>query len=274
MINNIKGGEKMNTYKNKYILLIAIALLFIATNQSRADMYDLKGVSAGGFDEVTINDAVFQNVNAASTGSGKIHSFVRINGGSSEEGYNTDARPVEYDENTSPQFTRSLLLSMVPTINLDGVLYREFLLDINQDKSGDGRFLSLDKLEIYLANEGDLTGHQTGDIGTMIYEMGKDVSGADNWILMDYSLNHGSGSGDLFAYIPNSLFDFESLGSYVYLYSMFGASNNGAYPNTASFEEWAVRKDVGTPPPVPVPGAVLLGFIGLFVAGKKLRKYA
>lgn len=261
--------------KNKNImrLLIALAVLFIVTNQSRAGMYDLTGVLAGGYDEVTINNAVFQNVNTASTGSGKIHSFVRIKGGASEQGYNTDARPVEYDENTSPSFTRSLPLSMVPTLDIDGVLYREFLLDINQNNTGDGRLLSLDKLEIYLADEGDLTGHQTGDIGTMIYEMGKDVSGADNWILMDYSLNNGSGSGDLFAYIPDSLFDFDSLGSYVYLYSMFGASNNGAYPNTASFEEWAVRKDAGTTQ-VPVPGAFILGMLGLCVAGKKLRKYA
>ncbi len=261
----------MKIYKNKYILLIAIVLLCIATNQTRAGMYDLTGVSAGGYDEVTINDAWFYNVNAASTGSGVINSFVRIGSNDDiEQGYNSDYRSnqapkyPEFDEDKSSIYNHSLLLTSVPVVNLDGILYREFLLDINQNKTGDGRYLSLDSLEIYVANTGDMHGYP--NLGTQIYDLDETE---DNWIVMDYSLNNGSGSGDLFAYIPNNLF---VGGSYVYLYSMFGVH----YANTARFEEWAVRLggDVPPPPPVPVPGAFILGMLGLCIAGKKLRKYA
>ena len=72
----------------------------------------------------------------------------------------------------------------------------------------------------------------------------------------------------MFAYIPNAFFGDKD---FVYLYSMFGV-NNAA---NATFEEWAVRKVTSTSiVPVPAPGAILLGMLGLSVAGIKLRKYA
>ena len=168
---------------------------------------------------------------------------------------------------SSPTFTRSLPLSNVPVVDLNGTLYREFLLDINQNKNGPGRLLSLDTIEIYQGSAGNLTNHPTG-LGTLVYNLD---AGKDNWIKMDYSLNAGSGSGDMFAYIPNSLF---GAGNFVYLYSMFGATNNSEFPNNASFEEWAVRKGGDTPPTVPLPGALILGVLGLTGAGLKLRKCA
>ena len=145
-------------------------------------------------------------------------------------------------------------------MNLGGVDYREFLLDINQNKTGDGRFLSVDAIQIFLAGAGDLKGYPSA-LGTMIYDLDKNT---DNWIVLDYSLGHGSGSGDMLAYIPNSLFNG---GDYVYLYSKFGMHN----PNTANFEEWAVRKPG---PVVPLPAGVILGVLGLSAAGWRLRRFA
>jgi len=236
---------------------------FVSVVQA-APTLDLTTDSATGM----INGAWFYEVGAASTGSGVIQSFVRINTNDPiEEGYNTDARPVQYDENTSPTFTRSLLLSAVPLVEMDGTPYREFLLDINQDKTTEGRLLSLDTIEIYQAGSGNLTGHP-GGLGTLIYDLD---AGADNWILLDYGLNTGSGSGDMFAYIPDSLFIDED---YVYLYSMFGASETSAHPNTSGFEEWSVRKLADTPPMVPAPGALLLATLGLGLVGQLRRRSA
>jgi hypothetical protein len=209
---------------------------------------DLTSEGSSGY----IGDAYFEQVDPLPTGTGYIRPFVRLSTNQAiEQGYNTDARPLEFDENNSNQFTRSLPLGDVPIIGT----YRGFLLDINQNSTPTGRFLSLDTIEIYLADEGDLTGYP-GGIGTKIFDLDEDD---DNWILLDYSLNHGSGTGDMMAYIPNDLF---VGGDYVYLYSRFGEN----HPNNAGFEEWAVSV-------IPAPGAILLGSIGVgFVSWLRRRR--
>lgn len=242
--------------KTIYTLIFGVALQ--AAVFAAPTILDLTTTGASG----TINGSIFKQINAQSTGTGTIDAFVRIQENGVEEGYNTDYRPTSYDENSSVQFTRSLLLTAIPTVNLNGTLYREFLLDINETNNSKSK-LSLDKIEIYLANSGNQHGVPSG-LGTLIYNLD---AGDDNWIKLDYSLNNGSGSGDMFAYIPDSLFDTE-YGQYVYLYSMFG-QNYGA---DSGFEEWAVRlietdPIVTTPPTVPAPGALMLATMGMSLVG-------
>jgi hypothetical protein len=249
--------------------VVFLAALCLSAVPARAAMYDLTGYIS---ETAHINDAWFYNVHAAATGTGVIDSFVRINGKAVEQGYNTDGRPVQFDENTSPQFTRSLSLSDVPIVYLDGdpTPYREFLLDINQKNSSP--LLALDDIEIFQTDAGDYTNYGDPSFGKLVYDL--DAGPEDNWILLDYSLNTGSGSGDMFAYIPDSLFTWDL--KYVTLYSHFGAGTTSEFPdnsNNDGFEEWAVRK-AGTPPVVPVPGALLLGLLGLSAAGIRLRRFA
>ena len=64
---------------------------------------DLTTAGASG----TIGGAIFQQGDTQPAGSGVIHSFVRIHGLGNvfqEQGYNTDARPLQFDENSSPTF--------------------------------------------------------------------------------------------------------------------------------------------------------------------------
>src|SRR5262249_14259043 len=65
---------------------------------------------------------IFRQTDQQPTGTGFIQSFVRLqaNGSGSqlEQGFNTDARPLQFDENKSPQFTRALRLSDVPVMNI------------------------------------------------------------------------------------------------------------------------------------------------------------
>ncbi len=259
----------MKKNKSTMRLVIALGVLFIVTNQTRAGIVDLTEANSSG----SINDALFVWTNFNSTGTGVIDPFIRIKTNDDiEQGYNTDYRskdPVypEFNEEANPLHNHSLLLSRVPVVNIGGTDYREFLLDINQNGNTNGRYLSLDELEIYVANSGSLYGYP--NLGTLIYDMDEGLSEEDalnNYVLLNYKLNNGSGSGDMFAYIPSNLF---VGGSYVYLYSKLGVNN----PNTADFEEWSIRLGDNTTQ-VPVPGAFVLGMLGLIAAGKKLRKYA
>src|SRR6476620_10752973 len=88
-------------------------------------------------DRAEINDALFfQQKPDGSSGTGLIQAIVRVQdpggGDGTENGYNTSFRPLSYEENTSPNFTTSLLLNAVPIVIIDSVQYYEFRLDINQ----------------------------------------------------------------------------------------------------------------------------------------------
>ncbi len=241
------------------VACLAVAVLIcvgFCVPASAAPTVDLTSDSDG-----YIDDAYFLRIDSQSTGSGVLDPFVRLSTNQTiVQGYNTDARPLLLDENNSPQFTRSLLLDDVPTVDIGGTSYREFLLDINQKGTICGRLLSLDTIEIYLADAGNLTG-SPGSLGTLIYDMD---DGDNNWIGLDYKLNHGSGSGDMLAYIPDDLF---VGGDYVYLYSRFGEN----WANNAGFEEWAVRTSEPLPA-VPAPASIMLGSIGAGFVGWLRRR--
>lgn len=245
--------------KTIYAILVLAALQAVVL---AGPTVDLSTAGASG----TINGAIFQQINAPSMGTGVIDAFLRIQKKGFEEGYNTDYRPTSYNENPSIQFTRSLLLTSIPIVNLNGTLYREFLLDINEANTTTKSTLSLDAIQIFQANAGNLHGTlaQLQTSWTPIYDLD---AGGDNWIKLDSSLNPGSGRGDMLAYIPDALFKAE-YGPYVYLYSLFGkniAADSG-------FEEWSVRvvknDTIVTPPPaVPAPGAMILAVMGMTLVG-------
>src|SRR5947209_7420248 len=125
----------------------------------------------------TINGAIFSQYETQPTGSGVIHSFLRIQGVAAhstvQQGYNTDARPLQFNENKSPTFTRSMSLAGVPVVDFGGTQYYEFLLDINQKASQP--LLSLDEVQLFTGGRPDLTGYDliTGTLAgqSPVYDM-------------------------------------------------------------------------------------------------------
>jgi hypothetical protein len=207
-----------------------------------------------------VNGAIFQQVNPQPTGCGVIHDFVRIQAhGSSqmvEQGFNTGARPLQYDEQSSPTFTRNLQLSELPKVDVGGISYRTFLLGVNQKHSQP--LVSLDELRLYSSNSPNLTGYDptTNQLAGLspVYDMG-----ASNWIKLDASLTHGNGSGDMTLYVPDSAF---AGNTYVYLYSKFGEN----YGCNGGFEQWAPGQASATPTTGVISGTVTNQATGVGVA--------
>jgi len=161
------------------------------------------------------NGAIYERTDSQSTGTGVIRSFVREQaqgGGNNEQGYNTDNRPVQFDELTDPNFTRSVLITQVPIVSIGGVDYRQFLLDINQN-NGNGNLLSLNRIQVYLTDNPSITGFDPnasasngfGSNANLVYSLDGGPNG-DTTVALNYDLNSGSGSGDMFLYVRNDLF--------------------------------------------------------------------
>jgi hypothetical protein len=221
-------------------------------------MVDLTAAGVQGM----VGSAIFQQGSVQPAGSGVFDAFVRIHGlggASSEQGYNTDARPLQFDENQSPSFTRSLTLSGVPIVTVGGVNYRVFLLDINQKSSAP--LLSLDQLQIFVGASGSLSAYNTTTRQlaglTAVYDLNPG-GGSTNWIELNGGLAQGLGKSDMALLVPDSLFVSASaqLGvadANIYLFSHFGdrfATNGG-------FEQWGVLAQAG-PAPSSLSGYVYL----------------
>ena len=229
-------------------------------------MLDLTTVGAIG----SLNGGIFEQNATQPVGSGVINSFLRLQAKHATsgiaQGYNSDARPVQFDEKVSPVFTRSLLLSDVPLVNVGGTFYREFLLDINQTNSQP--LLSLDELRFYVGAVPNLTGYDPSSNHLAGIAASFDL-GAGNWIELNSGLNPGSGIANMVALVPDSSFAGAPAGSYLYLYSKFGVN----LPAHGGYEEWAVHGSSAlTPETGFISGTVFndLNGTGVFSAGEGL----
>jgi hypothetical protein len=166
----------------------------------------------------TVNGAILQQFTQKSSGSGTFSSFVRLSTSNAiEQGYNTDYRPVQFDENKTASFMHALQLSAVQKVL--GQAYYAFQLDINQNS---GTLLSLDELRFFVTDAS--TFHPTtlhnyqpptstarasmqDDAGRLYfprYDLNPD-SNVINYVKLNGDLSGGSGSTDMVALVPVSL---------------------------------------------------------------------
>ena len=263
--------------KSSITKLLACAIGLLAGQSAHATSLDLTTSGSSGF----LNGGFFQQIPDQSTGTGVIDPFVRIQKNDTEEGFNTSVNKVALDNKGAGDgtFIKDIQLSIVPMVNRGGTDYYQFLLDLNESAGGRNELISLFELEIWLkptaiTSFAGATGVYTdlsnsGAVKKWDLDVGVD---GDSVIELDYSLNAGSGSGDMFAYIPKSALGTDG-SQFLYLYSKFGTPNN----TDAGFEEWAtLRAPTTTNVPdggatVALLGISLLGMMGARKAFDKIK---
>jgi hypothetical protein len=265
---------------------LAVAVVLLAAPRASAAECDLYAAAS----TCLFNGGLYNVVAPHPTGTGVVQSFLRVQQKGTEQGFNTDARPmtcdgVTCDDKTDPNFTRNLLTSDVPVVTINGHTYRQFFLDINEPASQGNtqNYLTLDQVEVYVSNNASLTTHSSSSGGsltgaTKVYDM--DSGNTDNFVNLDYVLvGGGSGTGDMVLYVPDDgLFNGNQ---YVYLFSQFGCTTcsggNGGnawtkYQSQAGFEEWWVKGSVNTQTTVPEPGTLMLFGTAIAAAYARRRK--
>lgn len=217
-----------------------------------AAMLDLSTVGSAG----VLNGAIFQQYNA-NPQNGAIQSFLRLDQNGHEQGYNTNARPLQYDESSNKNLTHAIKVSDLPVANVSGVEYAQLVLDVNEPAWQP--MISLDALQIFVSSNAKLNDYNakkdTLDGLSAVYNM--DTTG-NRWVKIDANLNRSNGGGDVIVDIPLSDLPATTKGkdNYMYLYSHFG-NHFGA---GGKYEEWGVfpqqsNGSISPPPASPPPAS-------------------
>jgi len=255
-VMTIRHQEKDNNRNMKNIrvssistLLIAAAALLTSTG-ARATVVDLINGDSGTITN-SYGAAIFEFTQPQPTGTGYIKPFLRVQNDPSEEGYNTSGG-TPFDDKAGP-WTHNLTFAdlMTTAVTINGQNYFKLMLDINEP-GGSKSTITLDQLQFYTSATGSLTTTTLSSLGTLRYSFS-----AGDQVNMDAARNHGSGSGDMFAYIPVSAFAGTAMTDFVYMYCHFG---NADFQTSGGFEEWALVVN-------PIPEAsTLFPIVGLLAA--------
>lgn len=195
---------------------------YTGSNPSGTPTIDLTDVGNSG----EINGAVFMTGELGPSGTGDLTTFLEIKDNNSEKGYNSDTHHLQFDQRDHN--TTSLLLSDVPIVfgdgsggTSEGVAYREFLLEISE-ASGNKQFLSLDALQIWQEEAGNLTNFTAGagfagsHTNYLVYNLD---AGSNRWIGLSDDVPDSWHQSDFRILIPDSFFINDSAHRFVTLYS-------------------------------------------------------
>src|SRR5947207_3558110 len=234
--------------------IVLIVAIISCSTASYATVVDLPGSNDSG----TINGRAIRLHDPQPTGTGVIQPFLRMENSPVEQGYNTSGG-TPFDDKAGP-WTHDLTFGNIQNtqVTLGGASYFKLLLDVNEP-GGSKSLISLDQLQFYTSKLGSQTTSNVGSLGTLRYTF----SSADG-VILDASRNHGSGSGDMYAYIPTSDFAGTKTSDFVYLYAHFGNTDN----SQAGFEECAVVNAA----PIPEMNALfpIIGFFAVAFATQHL----
>jgi hypothetical protein len=196
-------------------------------------------------------DGTWNNANGSQAhGTGALQTYLTVDADGVERGYNTDFRPVQFDASSDVNATRALPLSSVPVVTVDGVEYREFVLNVDQIDANGDRQLSVDEIQIFTSTVNNLRNYNNANntlragslIETPIWSLDALDGSTNDWLQVRAKANTAA-TGELALLIPNNLFAPSE--AFVYIYSRMGVNrdaNQGA-------EQWGVRSGPVVDPP-------------------------
>lgn len=219
----------------------------------------------------SINDVLFQR-SVPGSGSGQFRMLFRMEDdndpGVVEYGYN---RGNIMDSKTPNGFDPLVRIQDLVQ-NSEGGFYM-FALDANESNGQGNNYLSLDMFKIYVGGVNDPSPLPTvqanlGQLGTQVYTFS-----TNDRVLVDANTGSGSGTADMYVFVPTSLFAGFAPNSYVYVYAEHGGytgTNPGGFGASSGFEEWASIK-VAVPTFIPEPTSMSLMGCALMLSAGRLR---
>jgi hypothetical protein len=241
--------------KQTSILLTGVGLSALIASVGSAVTVDLTTANTSG----TVNGALFETSGIRSTGTGVVRSFLRMQANGTEQGYNTSGRPVAFNENTDPNFTRDIQVGDLAVRTINGTNYYEFILDTNEPNGGGQQNVSLDQFQLYTNATGMQTTSTVSNLGTLRYDL--DAGGGS--VVRVGDLSTGSGQADVRILVPVSALGNASASDFLYLFARFGDTDASG----GGFEEFSAVTNAVV---IPLPGAA--GLAGLGLAGIALRR--
>jgi hypothetical protein len=257
------------TLRNSAVWGVGICLLSLTGSVQGATTI-ISDLTAGG--KATINQAIFATKLFQPSGTGVIDPFIRLQSAGNntyEAAYNTSlGTPLDTLSNGKAWHT-DLALSSLQSVNVDGIDYYDFRLDLGEPGAPGKSKISLNQVQIFgSANKAPASGvgmdGSTGRatsanlLGTPIYDMNSSGAPIGHEVLLDGKLNSGgNGKGDMELLVPKALFG--NL-QYVVFYSEFGSGPiPGGTAAEGTFEEWAAVTSAVVPEPTTIiAGALLL----------------
>ncbi|MCA0904764.1 hypothetical protein, partial [Qipengyuania aquimaris] len=211
--------------------------------------------SGDGKDDVDLRtDGASAEVNGAlvatgsvNSGTGNFNDFLGVQNTGTEFGFNTDTPdPSNPHIKTSSNFTKTIKLSEVGIVTIDGVDYYQFLLDVNESNANPTeQQISLDSFKLYTSLDGTISTltdleaqHLAFDIDNA--DPGNAATENDISILFTDAYSSGSGRSDLSILVPVDAIEAQGDGpadTYIYLYTEFGYAGED-FRTDATFEEW------------------------------------
>ena len=211
-----------------------------------------------------VNGAIWTRIDVndpdnTAAGTGVFDAFLQIQKNGEEKGYNSDLASPYFDAKKAN--THSMLLKDVPIIAVDGGLYYEFHMDINEND----RFLVTNRLQIWTTDVKSLTNTvfdaASGGLSFPDHEVFKAYDTEGSIIMLYY--HNGSGKPEYKVWVPVSNFVQKT---YVVLYAYHGADNpaipetyrvGNSYDASDGFEEWGIKIYPEIPPSLVVTKTAL-----------------